>query len=231
MASIRFNQIADARGSINGTVYSRGIGGLYMKNRVSPVNPQTAKQTAVRAALAALATSWRGLSDDQRTSFKGQVANYPATNRLGETYTPSGYQLYMTLNGNLSAVNTEAIEVPIAPVAFSASLVSAMSIVITAGAVSTGTVSLDDTQGSNETILIEMTGALSAGVSAPSGGLFRRVLVDATETDSFDIAAAYTAIFGVPAVGSKIFARVFKVNVLSGQRASAGATSIVVTAA
>ena len=229
MASIRFNQIADARGSVNGTVYSRGIGGLYMKNRVSPLNPQSSKQSAVRAQLATLAAAWRSLSDGQRKSFAAQVDNYPATNRLGETYTPSGYQLYMTLNSNLAAAGQSAIDTPIAPVGFSPALFDALNLVLTAGAISTGTVDMDDPQGSNETILIEMTGALSAGVSSPSSGLFRRVLVDATETDEFDIGAAYTAIFGVPPVGSRVFARVVKINSLSGQRISAGSGSVVVT--
>ena len=135
----------------------------------------------------------------------------------------------MTLNSNLGAVGQSAIDTPIAPVGFSPALFDALNIVLTSGAISTGTVDLDDTQNSNETILIEMTGALSAGVSSPSSGLFRRVLVDATETDEFDIGAAYVAIFGVPPVGSKVFARVFKVNTLSGQRVSAGAGSVVVT--
>ena len=82
MASIRFNQIADARGSVNGTVYSRGIGGLYMKNRVSPLNPQSSKQSAVRSQLSSLAAAWRSLTDSQRNAWKGQVDNYPATNRM-----------------------------------------------------------------------------------------------------------------------------------------------------
>ena len=228
-ASIRFNQIADARGSVNGTVYSRGIGGLYMKNRVSPLNPQTAKQSAVRSRLAALASAWRGLTDGQRKSFAAQVDNYPATNRLGETYTPSGYQLYMTLNSNLLNAEASSISAPLAPAAFVPNGINTLSMVLTAGAISTGSLTLDDTTGAAEKTIIEMTGALSAGISSPSGGLFRLVSVGAAADDTFDIATAYAAIFGVPAVGSKVFVKVYRTLTTTGQRQLLGQTSVVVT--
>ena len=231
MASIRFNQIADARGSVNGTVYSRGIGGLYMKNRVSPLNPQSSKQSAVRSQLSSLAAAWRSLTDSQRNAWKGQVDNYPATNRLGETYTPSGYQLYMTLNSNLNAVNATNLNSPLAPASFSDNKIESLTIELTAGVISTGTLSLGETNTSDEKSIVEMTGALSAGVSSPSQGLFRRVLVSAGSVDEYDISTVYAAQFGTPPVGARVFARCVRVLASTGQRQILGTTSFVVTSA
>lgn len=229
MASIRFNQIADARGSVNGTVYSRGIGGLYMKNRVSPLNPQSSKQTAVRADLASLAAAWRGLSDGQRKSFAAQVDNYPATNRLGEVYTPSGYQLYMTLNSNLKAVGAASIAQPLAPASFSSNAIDGFTMTLTAGALSTANVNFLADIATGEVALCEMSGSLSAGISSPSASLFKRITTGSADNDQVELAADYVGTYGQPSVGSKIFIRVFRVLVATGQRQLMGSFSTIVT--
>ena len=46
--------VAVISGSVGGTVFSRNKGGAYMRNRSIPVNPQSAAQVVVRAAMAFL---------------------------------------------------------------------------------------------------------------------------------------------------------------------------------
>ena len=231
MASIRFNQIADARGSINGTVYSRGIGGLYMKNRVKPLNPQSARQSAVRSQLASLSSGWRALTDAQREAWSAQADNYPATNRVGETYKPSGYQLYMTLNSNLNAVNAPIISVPVAPKGNTAAIIDSSIMELTAGVLTTGSVTLDTAYSADEFILIEATGGLSTGISSPSSSLFKRITSDDSAAATTAFTSDYISVLGSPAVGTKVFIKVFLVDADTGQRTLIGKTSVVVTTA
>lgn len=228
MASIRFNQIADARGSINGTVYSRGIGGLYMKNRVKPLNPQSTAQTAVRNQLAVLASSWRGLTDAQREAWGAQADNYPATNRLGETYKPSGYQLYMTLNGNLNAVGESIITAPLTPVDFTVNSFVDLQMDISLGALSVATATYNVANAADEVTLVEATGSLSQGVSSPSSSLFKKIQVGAASLDSVDFEVNYVAIYGEPTAGSKVFVKLSRVNTTTGQRELLGTLSTTV---
>lgn len=229
MATIRFNNIADARGSVNGTVYSRGVGGLYMKTRVKPLNPQTAKQSVVRNQLAALAAAWRSLTEAQRAAWTAQTGNYPATNRVGEVYTPSGYQLYMTLNSNLNAVEEESLDTPLSPSSFVATGLDGFQMELTAGALTTGEISLSIDTGVDEICLVETTGGLSAGVTAPSSSLFKKTTVVSGTTLALDITLDYVALYGQPTVGTKIFAKVYRILSTTGQRQLLGITSTVVS--
>jgi hypothetical protein len=47
---------------------------------------------------AGLAGAWRDLTNEQRDSWRTGAVNYPAYNKFGAAYTPSGYQVFMTLN-------------------------------------------------------------------------------------------------------------------------------------
>lgn len=228
MASIRFNQIADARGSVNGTVYSRGIGGLYMKNRVSPINPQSTRQSAVRAQLSSLAASWRSLTDAQRDTWKAQVENYPATNRLGETYIPSGYQLYMTINSTLNAAEESLLTTPLAPASFGESVLDSLTITLTAGVFTEMNVAMTTPIVTGEKLIFELTGSLSQGISSPSAGLFKKVTVSAAAGEEYVVTSFYNDVYGIPTLGSRVFVKVYKVLIATGQRQLSGIVSGIV---
>lgn len=99
MATIKFGGgITDARGSIAGNVFSRNRGGSYMRQRVTPTNPNTAKQAAVRASFGSLQSNWRNLTELQRESWRNNAVNFPGKNRLGEVITYAGNVLYQKCN-------------------------------------------------------------------------------------------------------------------------------------
>lgn len=100
MASIKFGSIgiSDARGSIGGTVFSRNRGGAYIRQRTTPVNPNTSRQAAIRATFGTVQSSWRGLTEAQRESWRSNAVNFPVKNRLGETITLQGNILFQKCN-------------------------------------------------------------------------------------------------------------------------------------
>lgn len=106
-------------GKINGFVASKNRGGAYFRTKTTPSNPQTTAQQGARALLGSLSTAWSGLTEASRLSFNNAVANFATTDIFGDIRNPSGINLYVKLNSNLSNsgqslldVAPEKIEVP-----------------------------------------------------------------------------------------------------------------------
>lgn len=92
---------SDIRGSQGGTVWSRNRFGLYTRNRVSPVQPRTDYQLDIRAKLQTISASWRNLTEAQRAAWRALADQVILTDSLGQPYSPTGQQLYVSCNINL----------------------------------------------------------------------------------------------------------------------------------
>lgn len=228
MALVKFNQIAQASGKVNGTIYAVNRGGQYMKTWKKPTNPQTTPQSTVRSRLASLASAWRSLTVGQRDAWNTIVESYPQVNRLGDSYIPSGYQLYMSLNSNLLAAGQSTIDTPLAPVGFTETSVTALVAQISVGVNSTVSLSIGTAGSANETIIIAATVGLSAGISRPSSGLYKQVNAMASAATDFEVVSEYGGVFGTMVIGQKIFARAYLVNNNTGQKQFIGLASYIV---
>jgi hypothetical protein len=206
--------IADMRGKINGTVHSRNRAGAYMRNKVTPVNPQTSYQSAVRNRLTGRAQAWRGLTQAQRDAWNSAVSNFKKTNIFGQLRTPSGINLYNRINMNLLNINEAAITDPPLP-----SSVQALLTLSLAAAEGVGTVTLTytDALDADSSMVVEATEPLSAGVSFAKNQ-FRQIAVLVTaDASPYALAPAYSAKFGAPPIeGTKIFVRATIINETTG---------------
>ena len=91
--------IAEARGSVGGTVFSRNTHGAYMRNRSVPVNPNTARQAAIRLKVEQLQAIWRDtLTTAQRTAWNDYASQTPVLNRVGQSTKLSGINMYIRTN-------------------------------------------------------------------------------------------------------------------------------------
>lgn len=91
--------IIEARGSIAGMTFSRNKSGAYARARVKPVNPNTARQDQVRAALALLTARWsQTLTIAQRTAWNLYASSVSMMNGLGEAIHLSGFNHYIRSN-------------------------------------------------------------------------------------------------------------------------------------
>jgi hypothetical protein len=96
---VRYTELSGASGSIGGVTAARNRGGNYRRVRVAPLNPQSVFQTAVRAALAALSTSWRdALSPQQRTDWETYADTVVSTDSLGQNVKLTGLNAYVAGN-------------------------------------------------------------------------------------------------------------------------------------
>lgn len=118
MALIKLGaMIAEARGSIGGAVFARNRGGAYIRNRSIPINPESTRQTAVRAVLADLTNKWSTvLTEAQRAAWTLYAENVPLVNSLGEARQVTGLNMYV--RSNSLTIDTGQARIDDAPTEF-----------------------------------------------------------------------------------------------------------------
>lgn len=91
--------VAEIRGSIGGTTYSRNRAGLYMRARSKPVNGSSPAQDLVRAAVAACQLEWtKVMTSAMRSAWNEAAALTSRINRLGQPYNMTGHQAFLSAN-------------------------------------------------------------------------------------------------------------------------------------
>lgn len=196
--------VSQIRGSIDGTVFSRNRAGAIARGRTKPINPGTLRQSEVRAAFGASSASWGALTPADVADWDAYSGLLTRQNRLGESYTPKGRQVFMEINQNLQLVG----ETP---------FVTPSPFTDTPSATSWDTVTVTRTAG-----LITAFSIAGIGFVLPSGGaghliveaspahdpkltnvnnLFRQVGVFVAGADPYDVEAGYIAVFG-PSAGA-----------------------------
>lgn len=109
--------VSQISGSIAGTTFARNRAGAYMRNRTTPLNPQSPRQTAVRATLANLANIWtQTLTQAQRDGWNQYAAQVPLQNRLGQQFFASGINMYA--RGNALLLDAGGVRRDEAPASF-----------------------------------------------------------------------------------------------------------------
>jgi hypothetical protein len=187
-------------GSIGGVTSARNRFGQYKRARSSPVNRNTTYQGIVRARLGINSAAWRTLTEAQRAGWNSLGSGQSRTDFLGQTYTQQGNQMYASVNNNRAAVglapvaDAPAIATPVALATVTVTLTAiAFSIAYTATPLAAATylmvfASPQRSPGRNfegDLRLIKVGGAAGASPLA--------------------VLTEYTARFGVPIVGQKIF--------------------------
>jgi hypothetical protein len=110
MARIKYSAlVSDMRNKLNGSVLSKNRAGSYIRNKVTPVNPQTAFQQTIRQRLGSFSTGWRGLTQDQRQAWLSSTKSFPYTDIFGDKKELDGKSLYVKLNMNLANAGQTAI--------------------------------------------------------------------------------------------------------------------------
>lgn len=84
--------VADIRGSIGGTTFSRNRYGNYSRNRTIPVNPSSSYQQKIRSSISVARNAWFSvLTAAQRTAWGAYAAAVAVQNRLGESINLTGW--------------------------------------------------------------------------------------------------------------------------------------------
>ena len=209
MAKIKFGMMmTDASGKLGGHVFSKNRGGSYVRTKVTPSNPQSVAQMAVRGIFASISSGWSSLTESARDSYRNFVADYAKTDIFGDLRNPSGKSLYQRLNQNLAISGQPLLAQCVAPseVPF-ANLVSAISSlalseleIVTAG----------DTTGAK--VVFWATPSLSQGKKFVKNTLRQISVVNGGAALVTNVFADYVAKFGTPIAGANVYIGVRVIN-------------------
>lgn len=102
--------VTDLSGSIGGQTFGRNRGGMYVRNRTIPVNPNSPGQNQIRTIFANLIFAWTNtLTPVQRVAWDDYAAGVTLKNRLGENITPTGQNMFVRSNTPLQQAGLAAI--------------------------------------------------------------------------------------------------------------------------
>ena len=107
--------VSDIKGKSNGSVFSKNSGGLYFRNNPSGGGKKSAKWDLQKSRFSSLAQAWKSLTEEQQEAWNSIAPEYQTTGAFGDIRNPSGYEVFMRLNGTLSAINRDILTVPLSP--------------------------------------------------------------------------------------------------------------------
>lgn len=114
MALIKLGSLAqDVRGSQNGLTFSRNKGGAYVRQKVSPVQPNTPAQRLVRQNFSTNTKLWSGtMTAAERAAWMAYALTYPYTNVFGDSSVLTGLAMSVAKNQVLAQVLVAPILTP-----------------------------------------------------------------------------------------------------------------------
>lgn len=208
---------------MQGITASRNRFGQYLRTRAIPVNPSSAAQGLVRARLSANSAAWRALTAPQRAGWQDLGLSIVRSDSLGQSYSLQGNQAYNSVNNNrlLSGLAV----VPDAPGIVTPPVITSATVTLTSASFS---IAFTPTPLAAASYL-----AVFASPQRSAGrnfeGDFRFVKLGAAATASpLVILTEYTAKFGVPVLGNRIFLSLVVISL--GFESGALITSAVVSA-
>lgn len=233
MAKVKFSAlVSDMRNKLNGSVASKNRYGNYLRNKVTPVNPQTSYQQAVRQLLGALSSQYRGLTDAQRLSWINGAANYPFTDIFGDVRYLSGQTLFIKLNTNLINAGESVITTAPLPVGIPEMAVTGLTAEVTTGSLVTL-----DLDASAATVPNDFVLAVYATPPTPASiqfvkNRYRFIGLATVAAGEADILSMYIDRFGSSAnEGEQIHVRAALISDTTGQQGVPSAASDTITTA
>lgn len=215
-------------GSVAGVTSSRNRYGQYRRTRAIPVNPNSQAQQLVRGRLNELSTQWRSLEQAIRDSWTSAAQSFPRTDSLGQTYYLTGAQLFISMNLlNMASGQATITAPPVSNPDFSPNILTSLVAEVAAGAWDNLTL-VNVANNNDNQYLVLASAPISAGRSQP-GELKQIKAYAGAMTTPLDLSAFYEAVFGVPAVGQKIFIAVAEIS--AGQKGPLQVISTVVVEA
>jgi hypothetical protein len=207
--------IVDGRGKIGGHVAAKNRAGSYLRTKVTPVNPKSPAQSAIRARLSQLASAWRGLTSNQIAAWNKAVNDYSKTDIFGDVKNPTGFNLYQKLNNNLLRVGGAVISNPPLPIAVPS------FITFTAAQVHAGATTLTFTATpvpAGVAVEISATPPMSNGINFVKSEFRIVTTIAAAAVSPSIITLAYNTVFGAPgAAGQKLYFKAKFISLVTGQ--------------
>ena len=169
-----------------------------------PSNPRSPSQMTTRGILTKVSARWRALQEIQRAAWMAAAKEAKSSSRLGQSGALSGFQLFAKSNCTLSHFGQEQVDAPPAHPQFPDLAPTNLVITNTGGVIA---VKLTCPADPGENTIVRGSAPLSQGRETCRD--FRILgTCPAAVAGSADITTLYTARYGVPPVGKKVYVRV-----------------------
>jgi hypothetical protein len=181
-------------------------GGRYGQIRrilAIPANPRTEDQLNIRQLLGTAAHNWKTITETQRLAWSEAAKLIQTRPRLGQSGPLTGLQLYIRINLNLSIVGEPTVATPPAAPVFESNVVNGIELTNPGGVVAVKLTCAGDSAAFN---LVWASPPQSAGRLVVSEFNYLGELPEIAGGKA-DITALYTAKYGAPAAGQKVFVR------------------------
>ena len=184
-------------------VVCAGRYGLVSRRHVIPANPRTQRQTEVRQNFAYYARRFRELTDAQRDEWNATATTYRSHPRQGQSGPLTGLHLFIRVNCKLALFGLEPLNTPPPPPVFPELAPQDLVITNTAGVIAVKLLCPAE-PGDNTVLRASPPQSPGRGTC----GEFRIIgTCPAPVACLADITTLYTACFGPPPVGRRIFLR------------------------
>jgi hypothetical protein len=116
MPLVKFSALVSGMsGKAQGSVFATNRSGAYFRNNTGKIKPQTAKNSKQRSLFTAVSQAWRELDNDEQAAWNAAAPNFPRVNRFGDPVVPSGYNVFMRLNGTRAVIGLPIMSTPPLP--------------------------------------------------------------------------------------------------------------------
>ena len=186
------------------TVSMKGRYGQVSRILTSPANPETPSQVKIRRILKKVSVRWRALQQTQRAAWIAAAQNVKTHSRLGQNGPLTGAQFFNKINCALVLFGQDQVDAP--PQVPQFPDLAPQNLVITNnGGVIALKLTCPTSPGTNT--IVRASAPVSAG-REKCGGYRILGMCPAPAQGSADITSLYTARYGVPAEGTKVFVSV-----------------------
>lgn len=214
MAVVQYSGLVNGmKGKLNGSVLSGAQSGFIIRSNRNHNKLCSVPWNLQKICLSQLSRSWRELTDTERTEWDNAAPNFPFTDKFGNSYTASGYQVYMSLNGKLKATEQSLLTEPPTP-----------ETVPDIGTVTAGVIpgpaivlSWDTAFGADGVMQVFATTTQSRGLALRTGRMKKIKTFSDDMATSYNAQADYDTIFGSLISGGKVDFAVEVINKNTGQ--------------
>ena len=188
-------------GKLGLTVTWPGRNGLIRRTLVTPANPRSASQLKVRDILQQQARRFDALTQAQQDAWNTAASGYQSRPTLGQSGPLTGLQLFTKINCTLTQLGQDAVDAPPANPQFDDLAPQNLVITNTGGAIAIK-LACPTSPGTNT--VLRASKPQRSGIRACSD--YRILGICPTPAQgSADISSLYTAKFGTPPVGTRLF--------------------------
>jgi hypothetical protein len=211
--------ISDARKKLGSTIYARNRAGLTARAYVKPAQPRTPEQVSQRTNFASFATQWGTITQADRVSWNSLASTVLFTDTLGHRYHPTGYNLFIGCNRNLSYIGAAQLNTaPSTWVLPPAPPPATCTLHVAAGTVGLFTLTVTGLpDGFPADTVFKLTEPLAQTINFVRGSRFRRLLTAPTPfPGGVDLTDAYNTQFSAPVAMQRVFVALRTIDIASG---------------